>query len=142
MDPIKRMGWPAPTTAPAPSHDRRGMTLTNDTATRLEKNDAPIFSREVCWWDVHEYVNPVLQHVGSWPMVGSVEWKNADDADKVASILDAARHWALRIELAQQASAEASHDVSAAADWAEVSASWRRHNDAVTSGAYIPRVAA
>jgi hypothetical protein len=41
-----------------------------------------------------------------------------DDTDprKVAALFDAAQHWALRVETSQQAQAETSRDISAAAD--------------------------
>ncbi|NKE28295.1 DUF2742 domain-containing protein, partial [Mycobacterium tuberculosis] len=51
------------------------------------------------------------------------------------AICDAARHWALRVETCQAASAEASRDVSAAADWPAVSREIQRRRDA-----YIRRV--
>lgn len=76
-------------------------------------------SRQVSWWDVHEYVQPLLTGTGSWPMVGTPEWCDLadDDPAKRAAIFDAAQHWALRIETSQAATAEASHDISTAADW-------------------------
>ena len=42
-----------------------------------------------------------------------------DDADpaKWAALLDAAQHWALRVETCQEARADASRTVSGALDW-------------------------
>jgi hypothetical protein len=93
----------------------------------------------VSWWSVHEFVADYLEATRSWPMAGSVEWQQLPDADprKLASLLDAARHWALRVETCQQAECEASRDVSAAADWRAVSASMLRR-----AAVYIPRKAA
>lgn len=94
-------------------------------------------SRQVSWWPVHEYVEPVLTRAGTWPMVGTPEWERADDRVKVAALFDAARHWALRVDTCQQAMAEASHDVSAAIDWRAVANEIRRGR----GNAYIPRQA-
>lgn len=93
--------------------------------------------RAVSWWSVHEYVAPTLAAAVEWPMAGTPAWCDLDDTDPVkwAAICDAARHWALRVETCQAASAEASRDVSAAADWPAVSREIQRRRDA-----YIRRV--
>jgi hypothetical protein len=67
-------------------------------------------------------VQPYLDAAGPLPMVGSPGWCELDDTDphKVAALFDAAQHWALRVETCQQAQAEASRDISAAADWAGI----------------------
>jgi hypothetical protein len=79
-------------------------------------------SAAVSFWSVHEHVTEFLESVGTWPMLGSVEWRNldADHPAKLAAIFDAAQHWALRIEMAQEARAEASRAISDAADWASI----------------------
>jgi hypothetical protein len=71
----------------------------------------------VSWWSVHEYVSVTLEQVGLWPMVGTPEWCALADGDpvKLAALLDAAQHHALRLELNQESRAEASHAISAAA---------------------------
>lgn len=99
-----------------------------------------IESRTVDWWSVHQYAEPTLTEVGSWPMVGSLPWQHlpTDDPVKLAAVLDAARHWALRVEAAQDAMAEASHAISAAADW-PAEARWIQRR---CSSVYIPRVVA
>ncbi|OBJ00374.1 hypothetical protein A5660_25045 [Mycobacterium alsense] len=76
----------------------------------------------MAWFEVHTFVAPMLQAVGSWPTAGSPAWCELADDDpvKVAAVLDAGRHHALRVETAQQARAEASRDVSAAADWSAI----------------------
>lgn len=93
-------------------------------------------SRTVDWWAVHLYAEPTLSEVGSWPLVGSLPWQAlpTDDPAKLAAVLDAARHWALRVETAQDALAEASREISAAADWTELATSIHRRR-----GVYIPR---
>jgi Protein of unknown function (DUF2742) len=79
-------------------------------------------SSAVSWSSVHEHVAPMLEQVGSWPMVGTPAWCALPDDDpaKWAALLDAAQHWALRVETCQEARAEASHAISAAVDWSDV----------------------
>jgi len=93
-------------------------------------------SAQVSWWSVQEYVTPVLERAGSYPMAGTPAWCALadDDPAKIAGIFDAARHWALRVETAQAAQCEASHDISAAADWSSVAKQIFRRR-----GAYIRR---
>jgi hypothetical protein len=98
-------------------------------------------SQQVSFWSVHEHVQPVLDAVGTWPMVGSPAWcaLDGDHPAKLAALLDAAQHHALRVETAQQSLADSSHDVSAAADWPAVARGNLRRARAVASGAYISR---
>jgi len=79
-------------------------------------------SQQVDWWSVHEHVYPELERVGAWPTAGTPEWCALPDGDpaKTAALLDAARHWVLRVETCQAAECEASHAISAAADWRAV----------------------
>jgi Protein of unknown function (DUF2742) len=44
-----------------------------------------------------------------------------DDPQKWAALLDAAQHWALRLETCQEARADASRAVAGAADWPKLS---------------------
>nr|WP_231984184.1 DUF2742 domain-containing protein [Mycobacterium sp. E342] len=94
--------------------------------------------RAVSWWSVHEFVAPWLAAAGDWPMAGTPAWVELPDTDpaKWAAVLDAARHWGLRVEAAQLTFGEASHAVAAAADWSAIAGEIRRRN-----GAHIPRAA-
>nr|WP_210419977.1 DUF2742 domain-containing protein [Mycobacterium helveticum] len=102
-----------------------------------------VSSQQVSWWEVNRLVTPLLAGVGSWPMAGTPAWCSLaqDDPAKWAALLDAAQHWALRVETCQQAHAEASRDISAAADWSAVARDLRRHAAAARAGAYIRREA-
>lgn len=93
-------------------------------------------SRTVDWWLVHQFVVPLLDQVGSWPLAGSLPWQHLDDDDpiKQAALYDAAQHHALRIDTAQAAMAEASREISTAADWSGVARKAVQRN-----GIYIPR---
>jgi hypothetical protein len=79
-------------------------------------------SQQVRWWDLREWMEPHLADVGDWPMVATQAWLDLDDTDprKLAAVLDAAQHWALRVETCQAAECEASHAVSGAADWSGI----------------------
>lgn len=93
-------------------------------------------SQQVSWWTVHEYVQPLLDRAGSWPMAGTPAWCALDDDDpiKLAALLDAAQHHVLRVETAQAALAEASRAVSAIENWGLIGNKIRRRNEV-----YIPR---
>jgi hypothetical protein len=93
-------------------------------------------SPQVSWWSVHQWVQPYLDAAGSLPMAGTPEWCDLDDTDprKAVALLDAAQHWSLRVETCQHAHAQASHAVSAAANWSAIATEIFRRR-----GAYIPR---
>jgi hypothetical protein len=98
-----------------------------------------VSSRQVSWWSVHQWVAERLADLDDWPMAGTPEWCELDDTDprKLASILDASRHWCLRLETCQQQLAEASHCVSQGADWSSIADEMRRRHKV-----YIPRAVA
>jgi hypothetical protein len=98
-------------------------------------------SQQVSWWSVREFIMPVLNQANGWPTAGTPAWCSLahDDPRKWCALLDGAQHWALRMDSCQAAMAEASRDVSAAADWSAVGRSSLRRARAVASGAYIPR---
>jgi hypothetical protein len=84
---------------------------------------AGIESRQVAWWPVHEFVAARIGDViKSCPLLGTPAWCDLadDDPRKIAAVLDAAQHWALRLDVHQQQLAEASRDVSGAADWSAI----------------------
>ena len=95
-------------------------------------------SRTVDWWSVHQYAEPTLTEVGSWPIVGTLAWQllPTDDPANLAAALDAARHWALRVDTAQELHAEASKAVADSTDWPKVA---REIHQRRQCRAYIPR---
>lgn len=84
--------------------------------------NAHIHAQSVSWLSVHGWAAPLLDTAGTYPMIGTPEWQALPDGDrrKWAAALDAARHWALRLETNQEARAEASKAVAGAADWPQV----------------------
>jgi hypothetical protein len=99
-------------------------------------------SQQVSWWSVYEFVTAHLQ-ADHWPMIGSPAWCALDDDDPVkwAAILEAAQHWALRVEGCQQAMADAAGEISAAADWSAIARSARVREDFHSSRPWLKRVA-
>jgi hypothetical protein len=97
-------------------------------------------SKAVDWFLVHEFVMPLLNEVGSWPLAGSPLWAALDDSDpmKLAAIYDAARQHALRIDTLQDEQSQIASVISAAGteegDWAALRRIVARGN-----GARIPR---
>ncbi|GBE64201.1 hypothetical protein MFM001_06630 [Mycobacterium sp. MFM001] len=98
---------------------------------------AAIASQQVSWWAVHEWVQKYLETAEAYPMAGTPAWclLPDDSREKWAALLDFAQHHALRVETAQQARAQASKAVAAAADWPAVAQEIRRGRGV----AYIPR---
>jgi hypothetical protein len=80
-------------------------------------------SQQVSWWSVHEFVGAVLNQVNDWPTLGTPAWCSLthEDPRKWAALLDAAQHWALRVETCQEARGEAGRAVSEAVEWPKVS---------------------
>lgn len=82
-----------------------------------------VSSQQVSWWSVHKFVAAVLDQANGWPMLGTPAWCSLahEDPQKWCALLDGAQHHALRLELNQEARAEASRAVSEAVDWPRVS---------------------
>jgi hypothetical protein len=101
-------------------HQSRPSTTNGDREEAEEPNLTA--SGAVSWWSVHEHVAPFLERAGGWPMAGTPQWCALPDDDprKLAALLDAAQHWALRVETGQESMAQASQAISAAADWAAI----------------------
>jgi hypothetical protein len=69
--------------------------------------------------------------VGHSPMVGTPSWTALcdDDPAKLAAVLDAGIHHALRMDVAQQQMADASKDISATVDWSGVARQIQQRRD-------------
>jgi Protein of unknown function (DUF2742) len=100
-----------------------------------------ISAQSTSWWDVHQFVQPCLDQVGGWPLIGSPEWclLPDDHPAKWASLLDAAQHWALRVETCQIAECEASHEISGAWDWGQIGRQIRSHNEFYSARPWLRR---
>lgn len=103
-------------------------------------------SRTVTWLPVHDYASSLAAQLGvnlsgRLPYPGMLGWlRLADDSPvKKAGLLLAASHHVLRMECEQEARAEASRQVAAAADWPAISREVRELADARRSGVRIER---
>ena len=99
-------------------------------------------SRTVCWWPTHVFIADLLARFGfedgaRLPYPGTLAWLELDDADpaKRAALLVAADHAVLRLEVAQQARAEAAKEIAASEDWSALAQRVARGR-----GVYVPRL--
>ncbi|MHA3021268.1 DUF2742 domain-containing protein [Mycobacterium sp. BMJ-28] len=92
---------------------------------------------------MHEFIGEVLKQAGEWPLLGTPAWCSLanDDPRKWAAVLDGGQHHALRIELNQEARAEASRSLSVAADWSKVSRDMLQREAFYTAKPWLRRVA-
>jgi hypothetical protein len=86
-------------------------------------------------------VQRYLDTAGHYPMAGTPAWCELADGDrrKWAAVLDFAQHHALRVEIAQEADAQAANDVSSAADWSAISRGFRDRHDFYASRPWMAR---
>lgn len=133
----KEWGGPAANRA-APNTDKAADTTKCINGAQAQS----ISSQQVAWFEVHAFVAPYLTRAGYWPIAGTPAWCALDDNDPVkwAAVLDAARHWALRVETAQQAQCEASRDISAAYDWGAIGQRVRDRREFYAAHPWLKRV--
>ena len=121
------------------------MTDQRDVEARPDTGAGSPQSRQVAWFEVYRYAERLstshgvgLDHL---PLPGTPAWCGMDDDDArklLALVLGGVRE-ALANEIHQDAMAEASQAISAAADWTAIARAQLRHAHAVASGAYVPR---
>lgn len=104
---------------PAPPQNRpshNGTNIANSTDTRCS-------SQQVDFSESLAFLNRVApgRDTHLWP--GTPTWCELDDSDvrKLVALAEFGLHHALRVEVAQQAHADASRAVSAAVDWSAIS---------------------
>jgi hypothetical protein len=103
---------------------------------------AGIDSRTVSWWPVHEFLAAVLAQADTTPpAAGTPAWCALADGDpaKLLALAVAGEHHVLRIEIGQEARAEAAKAIAAAADWPKVAREIQQRHAARRSGARIER---
>lgn len=98
-------------------------------------------SQQVSWWAVHEFVVPRLQQAGDWPLVGTPAWCLLETRDprKWAAVLDAAQHWALRVETCQEHARDAAHAVAGSVDWSALASQLRDRDDFYRARPWLKR---
>lgn len=115
---------------PATASNRDGRPI-ND-RNRIVENETnhperTTASRSVAWWPVLTFVadrlgvetTAVPEISKRLPLLGTPAWCALPDDDpaKLAAVLDGGCRWALRLELNQEALAEASKAIAASEDW-------------------------
>ncbi|WP_234788021.1 DUF2742 domain-containing protein [Mycolicibacterium setense] len=109
------------------------------TETRTPAGAGSPASQQVSWWTTHEFLTAIVAkaNVGPVPWAGTPAWAALSDNDprKLLSLAIAGQHHVLRVEIAQEHRAEASREISAAADWSAVAQRIRNHSGST----YIPR---
>jgi Protein of unknown function (DUF2742) len=108
----------------------------------MSHQDLPT-SQQVSWWSVHQFVQRYLDTAGHYPAAGTPAWCELADGDrrKWAALLDDAQHHALRKETAQEQHAQASHDVSDAADWSAIAQRKRDEAEFYAARPWLKRAA-
>lgn len=99
-------------------------------------------SRQVAWWEVHLWRDRTLERLGhAFPMAGTPAWcaLGDDDPAKLAAALDAAQHWALRVETCQETQAAAAKAVSTAENWAKIANRHRERADCIAAHRWMKR---
>ncbi|MEN3223393.1 DUF2742 domain-containing protein [Mycolicibacterium porcinum] len=123
-----------------PAQDR----ATTTTATKqvdTRDGSALASSQQVSWWSVHEHVCRTLEKLTSWPTLGTPAWcaLSDDHPAKLAAMLDAAQHWALRLETCQEARCDAGRAVAGALNWPAVARELRQRNDFYAAQPWLRR---
>jgi len=100
-------------------------------------------SRSVAWWPVHEFMAALLAQANDLPPAGTPAWCALGDGDprKVLSVAAAGEHHVLRVEIAQEAQADASKAIAGAADWPGIAQALQKRHAARGCGARIERKA-
>ncbi len=121
------------------------MTDQRDVEARPNTGAGSPQSRQVAWFPVYQYAERLAANhdvaLNHLPLPGTPAWCGMDDTDArklLALVLGGVRE-ALANEIHQDAMAEASQAISAAADWTAIARAQLRHAHAVASGAHIPR---
>jgi hypothetical protein len=142
MNPRDRESGPTDETA-FPTIDPRREDRNTD-PSGSSSDSAAVSSQQVNWWTVVEFTAPLLETVRSWPTLGTPEWCALPDDHpaKLAALLDAARHWALRVETCQQAACEASRAIAAAENWSAIAQEVRDRNEFHALFPWMKRVSA
>lgn len=84
-------------------------------------------SRQVAWFEAHEFKERIAGHVGERPVAGTPSWCALpdDDVRKVAALFDAGVLWCLATDTEQEQLASASRDIADATDWPKVASEMR-----------------
>lgn len=119
--------------------------------TETTNNVDPCASRTVAWWPVLCFVADLLrvkpeavpEAAQRVPLLGTPAWCDLadDDPAKLAAVIHGGCHHALRLEMTQEALAEASEDISTMVDWRAVAGEVSARAAFRTANPWVKRVA-
>jgi len=135
-------GAPARATSTTPIIDAHQFTPKDrhEPLTAEDRADMAVASRQVSWWDTHTFISGLTANL-KLPLAGTPAWcaLSDDEPRKLLALALAGEHHVLRVEVAQEALAEASRDVAAAADWPQVSREIHRRNSFYAERPWLKR---
>lgn len=90
---------------------------------------------------MHEFVQPHIEAMGPFPVAGTVAWQllSATDPRKWAALLDAAQHYALRLDIDQEAAIAAGQAISRSQDWGSVASKMRQRREFYAARPWLHR---
>ncbi|SHP73601.1 phiRv2 prophage protein [Mycobacteroides abscessus subsp. abscessus] len=90
---------------------------------------------------MHEFVQPHIEAMGPFPVAGTVAWQllSGTDPAKWAAVLDAAQHYALRLDIDQEAAIEAGQAISRSQDWGSVASKMRQRREFYAARPWLRR---
>jgi len=99
-------------------------------------------AQQVSWWDTHVFISKLTAHL-NLPPAGTPEWCAMADGDprKLLALAVAGEHHVLRVEVAQEAHAEASKAISCAVDWSKVAREIQHRNSFYADRPWLRRAA-
>lgn len=109
------------------------MTAENRQEARTHPGAGSPASREVSWWATHVFIEAVVAQAncGPLPVAGTPAWTALADGDprKLLALAVAGEHHVLRVQLGQEARAQAAEDVHGGANWTEVARQVQRRRE-------------
>ena len=139
--------------APAPEGTGAQLSRQADTASVTDffglGAPDPTVSRQVAWWPVYEYAAAEAARLGvnlaadPLPVPGTPQWCAMPDGDrKLAAVLLLGAQYVLALDTRQEALADASKAVAAAADWPQISRDIRQRTEFYAARPWLKRVTA
>ncbi|WP_308204256.1 DUF2742 domain-containing protein [Mycobacterium interjectum] len=105
-----------------------------------------VASQQVSFWPTWEFLQAVVAQAncGPLPWPGTSSWCELADGDprKLLALASFGVHHALRVEVAQEAHAEASRAILAGADWPKVAGEIRQRSEFRESRPWLRRTPA
>lgn len=109
------------------------MTAENKQEAPTRQGGGPPASSEVNWWAAHLFIEAAVAQAncGPLPCAGTPAWAALADGDprKLLALAIAGEHHVLRLQLGQEARAQAAEDIWAGEDWRQVAQQVQRRRE-------------